>query len=264
MILTSNRKGTAAYCLPVLLQKTNAEIVQVIYNRGVKKSRSRFYRQKLKKIFKIGLFGAVNGIRIRKWFSFSTVNGQEMEDIAVVCKKNNIPFAESSGINTAETIDLLKACNADLGLSMGNSYIASKVFSIPRYGMLNIHGEILPQFQNAQSVIWQLYEGSAYTGYTIHKVDKKIDTGEIFKQEKFPIRFKPTLGETVNVSCAEILFRAANGLAEVINNYEEYDRNKVVQGKGASYTTPSFRQFLRIYANFKKLNKQACAESQAQ
>jgi len=255
VILTSLRKGTASYFVPVLKEKARAEIVQVIYCQPVVRSKSRYYRQKLRKVWKIGIGGALNGIRMRKWFSVQEIDGRSLEDIEAVCKKNDVPFTVAEGINSAQTAEKMRACQADLGLSLGNSYIASKIFSIPRYGMLNLHGEVLPQFQNAQSVIWQLFEGSDHTGYTIHQIDKKIDTGDILKQEIIPIQFRDTLGGTVAASCAEILKRSALGLAEVINHFDRCRQEKKTQGTGKSYTTPSLGQFIRIYSNYKKLKK---------
>src|ERR1700761_8319391 len=196
-------------------------------------------------MFRIGLLGALNGIRIRKWFAVTAVDGRPIEDIEAVCRKYNVPFSSSHGINSAETMELIRSAGADLGLSLGNSYIAQKVFSIPRHGMLNIHGEVLPEFQNAQSVIWQLYEGRAETGYTIHQVEKKIDGGVIWKHEKFPIVFTDDFGGRVSAPCAEILKRAAAGLADLLNHFEAYSKKIQVQAKGRSYTTPSFRAFLR-------------------
>jgi methionyl-tRNA formyltransferase len=253
VILTSNRKGTASYCLPILMEQSSVEIVQVIYSTGVKTNKKKYFRQKFRKMARIGLAGAINGIRIRKWFSVEAVDGKPSEDLELICKRNNIPYAVTPAINSHETASIMQSCHPELGLSLGNSYIPAKIFSIPDRGMLNIHGEVLPDFQNAQSVIWQIYEGKAETGYTIHKIDKKIDTGEIIKQEKFPILFRSTLKDTVSASCAEILRRAANGLADVVSHFEDYDLHKRPQGQGRSYTTPSFGQFLRIYRNYKKL-----------
>jgi methionyl-tRNA formyltransferase len=257
VILTANRRGTASYCLPELLDHTTAEIVGVIYSAGRPGSKARFYRQKIKKMAKIGLLGAINGIRIRSWFSVNNVAGKEIGDLEDICRKRNIPFKETALMNSNETVELLKSLDPDLGLSLGNSYLSPKVFSVPRRGMVNIHGEELPAFQNAQSVIWQIYEGNGHTGYTIHKIERKIDTGEILKQDTFPILFRDSLRETVAATCAEILRRAGEGLVDTINHFEEYDRVKRAQGKGRSYTTPSFREFLRIQRNFNKLKKES-------
>jgi folate-dependent phosphoribosylglycinamide formyltransferase PurN len=43
--------------------------------------------------------------------------------------------------------------------------------------MINIHHELLPEFLGAQSVLWQLHEGSTKTGFTIHRID---DPGWLF------------------------------------------------------------------------------------
>ena len=253
-LLTSNLKGTAAYCLPELIKHTEAKYVIVIYSEGRKKSGTSFFRKKLAKLGKIGLLGAINGVRIRKWFVVESVDGKEIENIESVCE-NNIRFFNVPAINSPETIDLLTEAQPDLALSLGNGYISSKVFTIPRFGTLNLHGEVLPDFQNAQSVIWQLFEGNRESGYTIHEVEKKIDGGAILKQEKFPILFRETLRATINATCTEILKRAAAGLADTINHFENYYRDKKIQGKGRSYTTPSLAQFRKINQNFRRLSE---------
>ena len=202
---------------------------------------------------KIGFIGALNGIRMRKWYSHSNNPELSLLDIELICSQHNIRFETTPSINTERTRELMSSANPDLGLSLGNGYIGSKVFSIPKKGMINIHGEILPQFQNAQSVIWQIYENSHETGYTIHKIDKKIDTGDIIKQERFPILFKNSLSETVRTTSAEILKRAAMGLIDVLNNFDQYYQKAIPQGKGRHYTTPGFFEFLRIRRAYLKL-----------
>ncbi len=119
--------------------------------------------------------------------------------------------------------------------------------------MLNIHHEVLPQYQNAQSVIWQLYNGSTNTGYTIHKINKKIDQGEILFQEHIPIKFMPTLGETVASTYARLIDASALGLVKVLTNFNKYYTEAIPQGKGGHYTTPSYWQFRKIMKQFNKL-----------
>jgi methionyl-tRNA formyltransferase len=253
IIITSSRRGTASYCLPLILEKSNCEVVKVVLNENITKKKWSFYQNKLKKIWRIGILGALNGIRIRKWFRNDESVELRIQDIEAICKERGILFEKTPFLNSQTTIDLVKNCEPDLGLSLGNSYISPKVFSIPRHGMLNIHGEVLPDFQNAQSVIWQIFEGRPETGYTIHKIDKRIDTGDIIMQEKFPIEFKKDLPDTVRFNCGLILQRAALGLVKVLNDYNYYLQRSYKQGKGKSYTTPTFSQYLRIKQQFKKL-----------
>ena len=256
IILTSQRKGTASYCLPLLIARTKADIGMVIFNEGQVKKRWKHYKKKIEKIYRIGIVGAINGIRIRNWFHVNQINNTPTLDIEDICKAHNIPFHTTSSINCAQTETLFRSINPDLGLSLGNSYIGSRIFSIPAKGMINMHGEVLPQFKNAQSIIWQLYEGNRQTGYTIHKIDKGIDTGKILKQEKFPIIFEDTLKKTVSSNCALILQNAAEGLVDVINNFEYYNERSFHQVGGKSFTTPTIWQFLKIKKQFQKLKNQ--------
>ena len=254
IIITSSRKGTASYCLPFIIQKTNCAVVKVVLNENQKKNKWAFYKRKLKKVFRIGILGAVNGVFLRKWFHHDLIGDVILQDIEQLCKHFNVPFERVPFLNSKKTVDITRECQPDLGLSLGNSYISQKIFSVPRFGMLNIHGEILPNFQNAQSVIWQLYEGNAETGYTIHKIDKNIDTGDIIKQEKFSIHFKDTLGATIAENTKLILQRSAAGLVDVLNNFDQYNKQAYKQGKGKSYTTPTFWQYQKIKKQFKKLS----------
>jgi phosphoribosylaminoimidazolecarboxamide formyltransferase/IMP cyclohydrolase len=48
------------------------------------------------------------------------------------CNANNILIEHTPTINCSTTIKLFKKANADVGLSVGNSYIGKKVFSIPK------------------------------------------------------------------------------------------------------------------------------------
>lgn len=254
VILTSSRRSTASYCMPLLINQTNAEIVQVILNQGQSIKNKKYYAKRLKKIWKIGLAGAINGVRIRTWFEGMKMK-KSLKDIEEICKEAGINYAETPAINHAKTVELMREARADLGISLSNSYIPKKVFSLPHYGMINIHGEILPDFQNAQSIIWQIYENHTETGYTIHRIDHKIDTGDILKQERYPLQFKNNLEDTVRFMVEETLIRSGKGLVDVINHFEKYLQEAKGQGEGRTYTTPSIWQFIQIKRNFNQLKK---------
>ena len=186
IILTSSIHGIAAYATQLIHNEPDISIAMVVVNEGVKINKKHFFK-KINKVFKIGLFGALNGIRMRSWFGVEAEKYLPAEDLQTICKEKNIQFRKTPSVNCDITRHLFKEANADLGISLGNSYIARSVFSICPLGMINIHGEILPDYQNAQSVIWQLYNNSTETGYTIHKISKSIDQGDILYVKKFPI-----------------------------------------------------------------------------
>ena len=255
IILTSSRYGTASHHLPYLIDSGSCEICAVILNEKTLRDRKKFYKNKIRKVFQIGLLGALNGIRMRKWFDQDMADYKRILEIESICAEYGIPFYKTDSINSRSTIDLFKRADADLGISLGNGYIGQKVFSIPKYGMINIHHEILPDFQNAQSVIWQLYFMSNRTGYTIHKIDKHIDTGEILYQGSVPMNFMSSLRQTVTKTSVSLLEASANGLLNVLKDFDHYYHNAKPQGQGRSFTTPTIWQYFRILRNFKELKK---------
>ena len=257
IILSTSAYGTTGHHLPALHACKDVEIAMVVVSEGQISNRKNQYLRKIKKIFKIGLRGALNGVKMRKWYNEDVNQYTRIENAEAYCAKNNIPFRKVPFTNSDETVKLFKEANADVGLSLGNGYIAGKVFRMPKYGMLNIHHEVLPQYQNAQSIIWQIYNGSSETGYTIHKIDKHIDTGEVLLQEKLPIVFKDTLEDTVAFNYARLFDASAAGLVRVLQHFEQYYSKAKPQGAGTSYTTPSYRQFRVMEKQFKKLKQQA-------
>ncbi len=253
VILSTSPFGTLGHHLPALFQCKGIEIAQVIVAPGLVASKSKRYKRLFKKVLKIGVLGAMNGVKMRQWYTQDIQQYTSITDAEVFCGEHNIPFARTASTNSKETQELFTKSGAEIGLSLGNGYITQKVFSIPKNGMLNIHHELLPQYQNAQSIIWEIYNGSTDTGYTIHKINKEIDKGEILFQEKVPIVFRDTLADTVAYNYALLFDASAKGLVKLLSNFNEYYANAKPQGKGTSYTTPSYRQFKKIEKQFKRL-----------
>ncbi len=224
IVLISSEFDTAAHHLPFLIDSKTCEITMVVCSQNTKTGRRKYYQRKISKIWKIGVLGTLNGIRMRKWYKLSGQD-EQLKSIAQICKEHRIDFHRTPRINCAETHELFAQANADLGVSLGNGFIAPGVFNIPKYGMINIHHEILPAFQNAQSVIWQLYFESATTGYTIHQIDKHIDTGAILHQESVPINCADSLGETVSRTYLNLLNSSAKGLIHCTANFDTQPKN---------------------------------------
>jgi methionyl-tRNA formyltransferase len=252
IILTSSLLGTAAHHLPLLIA-SNIEIVKVVHSKGLIKNKKKYYRRKVIKMMQIGIFGSLNGIKMRKWYTENARQYIKVNPLEETCKQHGIPFEQVDSINCKETISAFVEAKAELGLSLGNGYIGSKIFRVPKFGMINIHHEILPTYQNAQSIIWQIFNGSKSTGYTIHKIDKNIDTGEILYQEEVPITFRETLADTVSFNYAKLWELSAKGLVEVLRKFEYYYNNATPQGKGEHYTTPSRAELNTILKQFEKI-----------
>lgn len=110
----------------------------------------------------------------------------ELEQIA---REREIPFHLVANYHNPESIELMKACNADLGIIYGTNIIKESVFKIPRLGSINLHQGLAPYYRGGPPIFWELYNGEAEVGLTVHFVASKVDTGDIILQETVPLKY---------------------------------------------------------------------------
>lgn len=256
-ILTSSEHGPASLHLEKLVLSKNIEVKAILMYIKKPKKNIRYLRKRLKKIKNIGIGGALIGIYMRKWFKVDVLNYTTIVSLTKLAKDYNIELYSLDSLVSKNTKALLSKLNVQIGLSIGNGYIPSKFYGIPKLGMINIHHEILPEYQNAQSVIWQLYNGSSKSGITIHQINKTIDGGDILLCADCDIIFCDTLGETVSKTYAKLWELSSIKLVELLVNFKDYFDNRQPQLFGQRYTTPSLVQFLRINRNFHLLKKRS-------
>jgi methionyl-tRNA formyltransferase len=74
---------------------------------------------------------------------------------------------------------------ADLQLDLGvvaayGRLLPDAILAIPRLGMINVHGSLLPRWRGAAPVHRAVIEGDTETGVTIMRVVKELDAGAMF------------------------------------------------------------------------------------
>ena len=70
--------------------------------------------------------------------------------------QNNLPLFQFKSIRK-EGVDVLKSLNADIMITASYGQILSKeIIDICKYGILNIHGSILPEYRGASPVLQAL------------------------------------------------------------------------------------------------------------
>lgn len=261
LVISSQRVGFASYCLPALCASPGIEIAAVLFSEGVTRKSWQKRWRKLRKTLDIGVLGALNGVRMRRWYDLD--ERLQLEPLDELAARNGVRFETTPSLFDARAAELCRGVGADVGLSLGNGYIPERVFAAPRLGTINIHHEMLPAFQGAQSVIWQLHEGSSRTGFTIHKIDRRIDTGAMVYQEEVDIAFGANLEATVRETYARLWERSRAALVHVCENLDQFEQRSRAQGPGRNFTTPSWWQFRRITRNFANLARDARVRASA-
>jgi len=238
--------------LPALAEHPDIEVARVVLVQPAPRPRRKQLRLKWRKISRIGPLGVLTGLYLRSW------NAElDVEDVEIVAGRYGIPVDISPKYNGKRTRELVGDSGADLGLTLGTALIRRSVFGIPRHGLINVHGDVLPRFRGGHSVIWPIYEGVSETGFSVHQIDSGIDTGLLLHVEKFPIDLRPTLRETYLANTAEIRRRVPAVLADVVANYERYRDAAETQGAGTTYTTPTLWQFLRMVRRHRAMLREA-------
>ena len=95
-----------------------------------------------------------------------------------------------------EFIEKIKNINPDLIVVVAYGKIIPKeILDIPRYGCVNVHGSLLPNYRGAAPIQWSVLNGDKETGITTMYMDEGMDTGDIILQEKVEIGEDETTGE---------------------------------------------------------------------
>ena len=73
--------------------------------------------------------------------------------------------------------------------------IPKSIWQIPKYGTINLHASLLPNYRGSAPINWAIINNENFTGVTTFFIDDKIDTGDILLQEKIKVDKKINAGE---------------------------------------------------------------------
>jgi methionyl-tRNA formyltransferase len=102
--------------------------------------------------------------------------------------ENNIPIYQPEKLKgNSEFVEQMKALEPDLFVVVAFRILPKEVFEIPKFGSFNLHGSYLPKYRGAAPIQWALINGETETGLTTFKLAEKVDTGNIYLQQKLDI-----------------------------------------------------------------------------
>jgi len=99
-----------------------------------------------------------------------------------------IPVYRSPSMNAPATVAWLKGLQPDLVVNMRTRNIYKpEILGVPAHGCINIHHGLLPENRGLMCDLWAWVEGRP-VGFTIHRMNPKIDDGEILVRREVPTR----------------------------------------------------------------------------
>jgi methionyl-tRNA formyltransferase len=94
------------------------------------------------------------------------------------------------------------------------SIIPENVFHAPKFGSINLHGSLLPNFRGASPVQSFLLSGEKVTGYTIQYLAKEVDSGDIIDSEKW----ESSISDTTKSLLGDITSRGGAKLISLLQS----------------------------------------------
>ena len=111
---------------------------------------------------------------------------------------NNIKILQPDNLNDKEFVNQIKKINPDIIIVVAFRKIPTEIFSIPKYGTINLHASLLPNYRGAAPINWCLINNEVKTGVTTFFINEKIDRGDILLKEEVNISDMDNFGSLYN------------------------------------------------------------------
>lgn len=142
--------------------------------------------------------------------------------------EHNIPLYQFDKISR-DGVETLRALAPDIIVTAAYGQILSQeVIDIPKHGIVNIHGSLLPKLRGAAPIQYAVLKGFTETGITILNTVRQVDAGEIILQKSLQILPYENSGQLFDrmadlgaESIIEALEQIENGTATYTPQVEE-------------------------------------------
>ena len=105
-----------------------------------------------------------------------------------VALKHNLSIYQPHSIKDSDTINYILAWEPDLIVVVSyGQIIPREIIDYPRYGCVNLHASLLPEYRGAAPIQRAIMEGKKVSGITTMFMDEGLDTGDIIMQVPIPI-----------------------------------------------------------------------------
>lgn len=137
--------------------------------------------------------------------------------VKIESEKNHLRVLQPEKLS--QIIPEIRSANPDLIIVIAYAKkISKEILLIPKHGVINVHGSLLPKYRGASCVQSAILAGDKTTGVTIMKMDENIDTGPVLAQKEISIDSNETyktLYDKLSVLGAELLIPT---LKKYLNN----------------------------------------------
>ena len=102
-------------------------------------------------------------------------------------KKNGLKILQPNNLKDQNFINLIRNFKPDLIVVVAFRMLPEILWKIPKYGTINVHASLLPEYRGAAPINWAIINGESQTGVSTFFINNKIDTGDIIDQSLIEI-----------------------------------------------------------------------------
>lgn len=239
-----------------LREIAECEVSGWIVERGTPSFRGQgsFYRRFVKRWRRYG------GVRLVDQMGFelfarvrAKIKDRKIENSASWKHVPALPHLTVNSLGGEALCQWIKGLNPELIVNLGAGLMDESVFSLAKWGAINIHTGILPKYRGINPIVWALCQGEPeQIGVTIHRIDRGIDTGAVLWQRHIPLDSSLCTLESLTQHAYE---EALEGIGSVLSHLKQQGCWPSLQIEGTRY--PSYGYFglthyLKAGRNLKK------------
>ena len=185
-----------------------------------------FSLQPLKKLIEAGHYVSLVLTREDKKRNRGELSPTPVKELA---QELNIPVLTPSRMKDEALLERLNSEKADFFVVVAYGKILPKeILDMPKFGCINIHASLLPEYRGAAPIQWSIIDGKKKTGITTMLMDEGLDTGDILKQYELPIADNETGGSLFE----KLALLGGEAIVDTIDNF-----NNIIPKKQGESTT---------------------------
>jgi methionyl-tRNA formyltransferase len=114
--------------------------------------------------------------------------------VKIYAREHGLKILQPEKLRSPDFIKEIKNLEPDLGVVIAFRMLPEAVWSLPKFGTMNLHASLLPQYRGAAPINWAIINGEKETGLTTFLLKHEIDTGNILYSENVKINDDDTAG----------------------------------------------------------------------
>ena len=164
--------------------------------------------------------------------------------VKLLAQERGVPVYQFERIKSAEGVACLKELAPEMMVTAAFGQILSReILDIPKYGTVNVHASLLPQYRGSAPINWCILNGETVAGVTTMLTDAGMDTGDMLLKAETPIGELETAGELT----ARLSELGAELLIDTLKRYPHGDLQPMPQNPDeASYQPMLTKEMGRI------------------